>query len=150
MAEPTIGDETAEDPEEAPIGEVDDVTESDDEAGTGATGPQGDEASQDGVVEEAEADPSSPVGESEPVDQPHFMFASGFAFGVGMTLVLLAVVGSALETGSVTLGGLLESAFVINLLGAAVFALLIGAGLYLLSYRRNRRAVEDSVGFDDS
>ena len=93
------------------------------------------------------------MGESssrgEPVvDTPLFMFAAGFSFGVGMTLVLLAVVGSALGSGTVSLSGIVGSEFAGPLLGGAVFAIVLGSGLFLLAYRRNRRAIESAVGLE--
>lgn len=78
------------------------------------------------------------------VDSWPFMFASGFAFGIALSLLFLAFVVAAIEDGGVSVQAIANTSAAINSIGAALFGLIVGSALYLLAFPENREWFESS------
>lgn len=88
---------------------------------------------------------TNPSSESGAVDSWRFMFASGFVLGVALMLLLLAVT-TAGANGGVSVQNLINTNTAVSALGAAIFAIILGAVLYLLAYPSNREGLEQRFG----
>lgn len=84
-------------------------------------------------------------------DQAKLLFGAGFVFGVTTTLLILAVVVVAVTRGDAGQLALTRS-LVATLAGGVLFATVVGAALYYLSFpeHRTRIAVDpEQFGLDD-
>lgn len=76
------------------------------------------------------------------VDSWPFMFASGFVFGIALALLFLAIVVAAMEDGGVSVQAIVNTPTAVESIGAALFGLIVGSGLYLLAFPENREWFE--------
>lgn len=81
---------------------------------------------------------SKTLRSSGEVDTWQFMFASGFVFGIALTLLFLAIVVAGSENGGVSVDTILNTSAAVTSIGAAVFGLILGSGLFLLAFPENR------------
>jgi predicted membrane channel-forming protein YqfA (hemolysin III family) len=73
-------------------------------------------------------------------DKGKLLFGAGFAFGVVVTMLILAVVlvVARSKTGASAAG---NTPFLATVAGGVVFAAIVGAGLYVLAFPENRTRI---------
>jgi hypothetical protein len=75
----------------------------------------------------------SQPGEDVTAERERLFFGAGFAFGVMFTMLILAVVMSAVVRGSVSIETLLSSTVVVPIVAAFVLAGIVGVALYVFA-----------------
>jgi len=82
---------------------------------------------------------------SQPItDRGRLLFAAGFVFGVGVTLLILGMVVASIGGGQGPLGVSVS----VLILASVLFTALVGSGLFLLAFPENR--LEVPVSFAES
>lgn len=83
-------------------------------------------------------------------DKGRLLFGAGFAFGVMVTLLILAVVVAVVTVNDS--GRLLGSTALVVAAAGVLFATIVGSGLYLLAFPENRTKIPvdpAAFGLDD-
>lgn len=99
--------------------------------------PDADAGSPARAAADSSADDQTYAGPETPLtDKGRLVFGAGFAFGVACTLALQAVAVASLGTGMAP-----DSGTALTAAAGVLFALVVGAGLYLLAFPENRLLV---------